>query len=87
MFFPDFGLQFLVVIILHSLTSYLKGCRFPGMVYTILISLTSYLKGSLTRIYYLESKLAINFIRIQFAPELCEEINLLVSFADNLIST
>ena len=27
--FPDFGLQFLVVIILHSLTSYLKGCRFP----------------------------------------------------------
>ena len=40
--FPDFGLQFLVVIILHSLTSYLKGCRFPGKVYTILISLTSY---------------------------------------------
>ena len=42
MSFPDFGLQFLVVIILHSLTSYLKGCRFPGKVYTILISLTSY---------------------------------------------
>ena len=39
---PDFGLQFLVVIILYSLTSYLKGCRFPGKVYTILISLTSY---------------------------------------------
>ena len=42
MSFPDFGLQFLVVIILHSLISYLKGCRFPGKVYTILISLTSY---------------------------------------------
>ena len=40
--FPDFGLQFLFVIILHSLTSYLKGCRFPEKVYTILISLTSY---------------------------------------------
>ena len=34
--------SFLVIIILHSLTSYLKGCRFPGKVYTILISLTSY---------------------------------------------
>ena len=33
-------------------------------------------KGSFTRIYYLENKLAINFIRIQLAPELCEEINL-----------
>ena len=33
-------------------------------------------KGSLTRIK--ESKWAINFIRIQLAPELCEEINLLV---------
>ena len=32
--FPDFGLQFLFVIILQSLTSYLKGCRFPGKVYT-----------------------------------------------------
>ena len=42
MSFPDFGLQFLAVIILHSLISYLKGCRFPGKVYTILISLTSY---------------------------------------------
>ena len=40
--FPDFGLQFLVILILHSLTSRLKGCRFPGKVYTILISLTSY---------------------------------------------
>ena len=40
--FPDFGLQFLAVIILHSLTSYLKGCQFPGKIYTILISLTSY---------------------------------------------
>ena len=39
---PDFGLQFLVVIILYSLTSYLKGCRFSGKVYTIQISLTSY---------------------------------------------
>ena len=32
-------------------------------------------KGSFTRIYYLENKLAINFIRIQLAPELCEEIS------------
>ena len=45
--FSDFGLQFLVVIILHSLTSYFKGCRFPGKVYTILISFTSYLKYKL----------------------------------------
>ena len=45
--FSDFGLQFLVVIILHSLTSYLKGCRFSGKVYTILISFTSYLKYTL----------------------------------------
>ena len=32
-------------------------------------------KGSFTRIYYLENKLAINFIRIQLTPELCEEIS------------
>lgn len=42
MSFPDFGLQFLVIIMLRSLTSYYKGLRFPGEVYTFLISLTSY---------------------------------------------
>ena len=35
-------------------------------------------KARLREDIILESKLAINFIRIQLAPELCEEINLLV---------
>ena len=40
--FPDFGLQFLVIIKLPLLTLFWNCCRVPEKVHTFLISLTSY---------------------------------------------